>query len=100
MVYDRKTGTAKSISEMLDSNVDEFTFTSDSKWVYLGAEARGRGAVYSLSVNGGPLKKVLSEGVNGDINVSSDGKTLVFAHNSMTRPNEIFTSSTDGSGVM
>src|SRR5882672_1074582 len=96
MLFDRKTGRAQSITETLDSNVDEFTFTADSKWVYLGAEARGRGAVYFLSVNGGPLKKVLGEGVNGDINVSSDRKSLVFSHNSMTRPNEIFTSSGDG----
>src|SRR3984893_5274739 len=100
MLYDRKTGTAKSVSEMLDSNVDEFTFTADSKWIYLGAEERGRGAVYSLSVNGGPVKKILGEGANGDINVSNDGRTLVFSHNSMTRPNEIFTAAADGSGVM
>jgi len=100
MLFDRKTGRAQSITETLDSNVDEFTFTSDSKRVYLGAEARGRGAVYSLSVTGGPLKRVLGEGVNGDINVSPDGKTLVFSHNSMTRPNEIYTSSTDGGGAM
>ncbi len=100
MLYDRKTGTAKSISEMLDSNVDEFTFTGDSKWIFLGAEDRGRGAVYSVSVNGGPLKKVLGEGVNGDINVTSDGRTLVFSHSSMTRPNEIFTATSDGTGIV
>jgi dipeptidyl aminopeptidase/acylaminoacyl peptidase len=100
MLYDRKTGRTQSISESLDSNVDEFTFTADSKWVYLGAEARARGAVYSVSVNGGPVKKVLGEGANGDINVATDGKTLVFSHNSMTRPNEIFTSSSDGSNPM
>jgi dipeptidyl aminopeptidase/acylaminoacyl peptidase len=98
MLYDRKTGRAQSITEMLDSNVDEFTFTADSKWIYLGAEDRGRTAVYSLSVNGGPLKKVLGEGANGDINVSRDGRTLVFSHSSMTRPNEIFTAAADGSG--
>jgi dipeptidyl aminopeptidase/acylaminoacyl peptidase len=97
MLYDRKTGSAKSITEMLDSNVDEFTFTADSKWIFLGAEDRGRGAVYSLSVNGGPLKKVLGEGANGDINVSSDGRILVFSHSSMTSPNEIFASAADGS---
>jgi dipeptidyl aminopeptidase/acylaminoacyl peptidase len=97
MLYDRKTGRTQSISESLDSNVDEFSFTADSKWIYLGAEARGRGAVYSLSVNGGPVKKILGEGANGDINVSTDGKTLVFSHNSMTRPNEIFTARSDGS---
>ena len=100
MLFDRKAGRAHSITDSLDSNVDEFTFTADSQWVYVGAEARGRGAVYSLSVNGGPLKKVLGEGANGDINVTPDGKTLVFSHNSMTRPNEVFTASADGSGVM
>src|SRR5260221_4126031 len=99
MVYDRKTGTAKSISEMLDSNVDEFTFTADSKRIFLGAEDRGRGAVYSLSVNGGPLKKILGEGANGDINVTSDGRTLVFSHNSLARPNESFTAASDGSSI-
>ncbi|MDX6445980.1 MAG: hypothetical protein QOH71_3054 [Blastocatellia bacterium] len=98
MLYDRKTGRAQSITESLDSNVDEFTFTADSKWIYLGAEDRGRIAVYSLSVNGGPLKKILAEGANGDINVSPDGRTLVFSHSSMTRPNEIFTAAADGSG--
>jgi dipeptidyl aminopeptidase/acylaminoacyl peptidase len=46
------------------------------------------------------LKKILGEGANGDINVSPDGKTLVFSHNSMTRPNEIFTSTADGSNPM
>jgi dipeptidyl aminopeptidase/acylaminoacyl peptidase len=99
MLYDRKTGTAKSISEMLDSNVDEFTFTRDSRSIFLGAEDRGRGAAYSLSVNGGPLRKVLGEGANGDINISGDGGTLVFSHNSMTRPNEVFSAAADGSGM-
>lgn len=99
MLYDRQTKTAKSISETLDSNVDEFTFTADSKWIYLGAEERARGAVYSVSVNGGPVKKILGEGFSNDINVTSDGKTLVFSHSSMTRPAEIFTSAADGSGA-
>src|SRR6266436_2420275 len=97
MLYDRKTGTARSLSESLDSWVDEFTFAPNSQTIYLTAEDRGRGAVYSLSVNGGPLKKVLNEGANGDINVTGDGRTLVFSHNSMTRPNEIFTAASDGS---
>src|SRR5260221_618245 len=100
MLFDRKTSRAQSITETLDSNVDEFTFTADSKRIYLGAEERARGCVYSVSVTGGPVKKILGQGFNSDINVSADGKTLVFSHNSMTRPNEIFTASADGSGVM
>jgi dipeptidyl aminopeptidase/acylaminoacyl peptidase len=100
MLLDRKTGRAQSITETLDSNVDEFTFTADSKWIYLGAEARGRGVVYSVSVNGGPLKKVLGgEGFNGDINVTKDGQTLVFSRSSMTRPSEIYRANAEGSSV-
>ena len=100
MLYDRKTGVAKSISEPLDSNVDEFTFTADSNWIYIGAEERARGAVYSVSVSGGPVKKVLGEGFSSDINVTKDGKTLVFSRSSMTRPSEIFTAAADGGGPM
>jgi dipeptidyl aminopeptidase/acylaminoacyl peptidase len=99
MLLDRKTGRAQSITETLDSNVDEFTFTADSKWIYLGAEARGRGLIYSVSVNGGPLKKILGEGFHGDINVSKDGQTLVFSRSSMTKPSEVYRANADGSSV-
>ena len=99
MLYDRKTGSAQSITETLDSNVDEFTFTADSKWIYLGAEDRGREPIYSVSTNGGPVKKVIAEGFNGDINVTADGKTLVFSRSSMTKPSEIYRANADGSSV-
>ena len=99
MLLDRKTGRAQSITETLDSNVDEFTFTADSKWIYLGAEDRGREPVYSVSVTGGPVKKVLTEGFNGDLNVTADSRTLIFSRSSMTKPSEIYRASADGSGV-
>lgn len=99
MLLDRKTGRAQSITETLDSNVDEFTFTADGKWIYLGAEDRGREPVYSVSVNGGPVKKVIPEGFNGDLSVTTDGRTLIFSRSSMTRPSEIYRANADGSGV-
>src|SRR6267143_528836 len=42
MLYDRKTNQARSLSESLDSWVDEFAFAPDSKTIYLAAEERGR----------------------------------------------------------
>lgn len=99
MLLDRKTGRAQSITETLDSNVDEFTFTADSKWIYLGAEDRGKEPTYSVSVNGGPVKKVIAEGFNGDLNVTTDGRTLIFSRSSMTRPSEIYRANADGSAV-
>ena len=99
MLLDHKTGRAQSITETLDSNVDEFTFTADSKWIYLAAEDRGREPVYSVSTSGGPVKKVIAEGFNGDLNVTADGRTLVFSRSSMTRPGEVYRGNPDGRGV-
>ena len=80
MLYDRKTNRAQSLSESLDSSVDEFTFAPDSKSIYLTAEERGKAPIYSVSTSGGPVKKVIAEGVNGDLNVTADGRTLVFGN--------------------
>jgi dipeptidyl aminopeptidase/acylaminoacyl peptidase len=99
MLLDHKSGRAQSITETLDSNVDEFTFAADSKWIYLGAENRGREPVYSVSTSGGPVKKVIAEGFNGDLNVTTDGSTLVFSRSSMTKPSEIYRANADGSSV-
>jgi dipeptidyl aminopeptidase/acylaminoacyl peptidase len=99
MLFDRKTGRAHSISEGVDSWVDEFTFSPDSKWIYFAAEDRGKEPIYSVSTSGGLAKKVIADGFNGDINVTKDGNTLVFSRSSMTRPSEIYRANADGSGV-
>jgi len=101
MLYDRKTGRAQSITESLDSNVDEFTFAPDSKTIYLTAEERGRVPIYTVAVTGGPIKKVVADGggANGDVHLTKDGSTLVFSHSSMAKPSEIYRANKDGSGV-
>src|SRR6266581_4435434 len=55
MLYDRKASTPRSLTESLDSWVDEFTFAPDSKTIYLAAEERGKERIYSVSVSGGPV---------------------------------------------
>jgi dipeptidyl aminopeptidase/acylaminoacyl peptidase len=100
MLYDRKTNRAQSISESLDSNVDEFTFSPDSKTVYLTAEERGRSPIYSVSVNGGPVKKIVGgDGSHGDVHLTRDGRTFVFSLSMMSKPAEIYRANIDGSGV-
>jgi len=99
MLYDRKTSRARSVTEPLDSWVDEFTFAPDSQTIYLTAEERGKEPIYSVSVSGGPVKKVIAEGANGDIHFTSDARTLVFSRSSMTKPSEIYRANSDGNGV-
>src|SRR5438309_226698 len=99
MLYDRKSGRAQSLSESVDSWVDEFTFSPDSKTIFLTAEDRGRNPIYSVSINGGPVKKVVTDGFNGDISVSKDGHALVFSRSSMAKPSEVYRANIDGGGV-
>jgi len=99
MLYDRKSGTARSLSESLDSWVDEFTFAPNSQTIYLTAEERGKQPIYSVSVSGGPVRKVVSDGFNSEPHLTKDGSTLVFSRSSMTTPNEVYRANIDGSGV-
>src|SRR5260370_324810 len=99
MLYDRKSGTARSLSESLDSWVDEFTFAPNSQTIYLTAEERGKQPIYSVSVSGGPVRKVVADGFNSEPHVTKDGSTLVFSRSSMTTPNEVYPANIDGSGV-
>jgi len=99
MLYDRKTGRAQSLTESLDSWVDEYTFSPDSKTIYLTAEDRGRNPIYSVSVNGGPVNKVVADGFNGEISVTRDGRSLVFSRSSMAKPSEIYRANIDGGGA-
>ena len=102
MVYDRQTGRAQSISESLDSNIDEFTFAPDSNRIYLTAERRGRVGIYVAAVRAvnGPIKELFAEGgASGDIHLTKDGSTLVFSRSSMTKPAEIYRSNVDDLSV-
>jgi dipeptidyl aminopeptidase/acylaminoacyl peptidase len=99
MLYDRQAGQSRSISESLDSSVDGFTFSPDSKKIYFVAAERGREPIYSIGVNGGAMTKLVSEGFNDDVHVTTDGSTFVFSRSTGARPTEIYRSKADGSGV-
>jgi len=99
MLYDRKTGQSHSISESLDASVESFAFSPDNQKLFLTALDRGRQAIYTLAITGGAARKLIGDGSNDDVQVSSDGKIIVFTRNSLTRPIEIFRANADGSGA-
>ncbi|HKP85002.1 MAG TPA: S9 family peptidase, partial [Blastocatellia bacterium] len=99
MLYDRKTGQSHSLTEQLDYNVEGFSFSPDGQRVYLAVGERGRQPIYEVSVAGGSMKKLIADGVNDDVQVSADGKMMVFTRQSLTRPIEIYRAAIDGAGV-
>ncbi|MDT4968060.1 MAG: hypothetical protein QOJ64_2797 [Acidobacteriota bacterium] len=99
MLYDRETGKSRSLTDKLDAYVESFTFSSDSQNILFVTGERGWQPVYSLSIKTGAMTKLIGEGFNDDVKISSDGKTLVFSRSSSVMPTEIFTANGDGSNV-
>ena len=101
MLYDRAmsasgaTGKTKSITPNFDTNVDGFVWASDSKTLYISAEEKANTPLWSISIDG-TIKKVYDSAVNYDVNISSDGKLLLFSHQTMSRPVELYTATSDG----
>jgi len=95
-LYERATGRTRSLTEQLDSSVESFVWSGDSRTVYLEAEEKGAKPIWSVSVSGGAVKKLVEGAVNGELSVSRDGQVLAFTRQSLSRPNEVYTS--DGEG--
>jgi dipeptidyl aminopeptidase/acylaminoacyl peptidase len=99
VLMDRKTGDRRIVAPGFDRQVDSWTFTPDSTAVYLAAEDEGQVRVYRAEFAGGAPKLILKDGSNGDVQVSPDGRTLVFTRVSLTAPTEIYKANADGTGV-
>ncbi|MBZ5704512.1 MAG: S9 family peptidase [Acidobacteriia bacterium] len=86
MLYDRKTGENKSLTEFFDRWVGTFTWAPDSKSTYFTAEEfSNRVFVESPNV----IWQIL-RGHDDDLSITSDGKTLLFTRMSLKAPNEIY----------
>src|SRR5579863_2617135 len=106
MLYNRKTGHIRNLTESFDRWVGTFTWDPDSSKIYFVAEDRGESPVYSISLDtaviGGDAgnettvkltkndAKMIVPGFNDDLAVTHDGKYLLFSRMSVRFPNEIF----------
>jgi dipeptidyl aminopeptidase/acylaminoacyl peptidase len=90
MLYDRKTGEKKDLTEDFDHWVGTFAWAPDTKTIYFSAGHERHSLIYAVSTIGTPDRRSVVGGYNDDIAVTPDGKTLVFTRNSIKAPVEIF----------
>ena len=94
VVYDRKSGEIKNLTESFDQWVEAYTWSPDSKTIYFASEFQGQAPIYKLDLEAAIAGKTGPEqifgGVNDEVSVSADGKTLVFTHLSVKAPNEVY----------
>lgn len=106
MRYNPANGEIVELTTGFDQQVSEMAVTSDSKTIYFTAGERGREPIFSVPVEPNfrlriatHVKKVVDGVYAGTPNISRDGSTLVFAGSSLTSPNEIMRSNSNGTGI-
>ena len=106
MLYNRRTGHVRNLTESFDRWVGTYTWDPDSSKIYFVADDQGNSPIYSVSLEteiiGGEAGnditihhtkiniKQIVPGHNDDLVVTHDGKSLLFTRMSVRFPNEIF----------
>ena len=92
MLYDRKTGEKKNLTESFDHWVGSFAWAPDSKMLYFSAEHKRHSLIYAIGGFSSTATSIrtLVAGFNDDVAVTPDGKKLIFSRNSIAAPNEIY----------
>jgi dipeptidyl aminopeptidase/acylaminoacyl peptidase len=107
MLYDRKTGEKKNLTEDWPGWIESMVWKPDSKYVFTTGGDSGTTRIYAvrlvISPNGdvqgtAPLG-VIGEGTNDSPILTPDGKLMVFSRNTLHFPSELFTSRADGMTV-
>ncbi len=88
LLYDRKSGQVRNLTESFDRWVGSFAWAPDSSRLYFVAENQGQDPLYTVGVNGGEVRPLL-RGTFDDVAVAPDGKALVAMRTSVELPAEV-----------
>jgi len=73
-------------------SVNSYTWCPNSKCIYAVVEERGRDNIYRIDIPDYKRTRVVTGGVNTNVQVAPDGRTLVYLHQSNTQPPEVWVS--------
>jgi dipeptidyl aminopeptidase/acylaminoacyl peptidase len=89
MAYNRATGASTEITRNFDQQVEEVVLSPDLNYAYFTAGERGRIPIFRVPLGGGEPQRVVSDVSATALQITPDGKTLVFANSSNAMPAEI-----------
>jgi dipeptidyl aminopeptidase/acylaminoacyl peptidase len=99
MAYNRATGASVEIARNFDLQVEEIALSPDGNYAYFIAGDRGRLPVYRVPLGGAEPQKVLPNVSASGLQITPDGKSLVFAKSSIAMPAEIYRAGIDGGAL-
>lgn len=99
MAYNRATGANTEIAKKFDLQVEEAILSPDGNYVYFIAGERGRLPVYRVPLGGAEPQKMAPNVSAAGLQITPDGKSLIFANSSMATPAEIYRADIDSGSL-
>lgn len=104
MRYNRQTSETVELTKGFDLQAEELVISPDNKTIYFTAGERGRQPIFTVPVEpdfrlriATHVKPLITGVFASNLNITQDGKTLVYLASSMVEPAEIRRSNADGS---
>lgn len=98
-LYNRLNGEKIVLTEEFDNWVNNFKWSPDSKSIYFTAQVEGHFPLYKVEIKSKKITKVIDVKTIDAFDLSSDGKTLVFARRSVGEPVELWSCSSNGKNL-
>ena len=97
--YNRKSGEKRLLAETFDRSPRGWLVSEDSKTIYFVAEDRAKRSLFSVAIEGGDVNEIFRGGTNTDLHFSPKGR-LVFLHQSLSKPSEVYSIRTNGQDLV
>ena len=96
-MLERATGRLTNLTETLDRWVNSFTWSPDSARLFFTTNDRGRQSIQLIAVTGGAARQVVSgDSELDDMQLTRDGKTMIYTEQSGVAPTEIYRVASSG----
>jgi len=90
VLYDRKAKKRANLTENLDSSVNEIIWSNDNKTIYFTYEEKGRISLSRIFLKNKKIEKILQGHTINSLQISPDGKTIVFLKQAIHTPSEVY----------
>ena len=100
-LLERDTSKLTTLTDSIDRPVESYTFSPDSKRIFFVTEDHGSHPLQMMAVTGGSIRTIAhGQSTIDDVQLTADGKTMIYSEQSGSRPVEIYrTTSAGGAGV-
>src|SRR3972149_11292674 len=87
------------LTEDYDRSVDNVVWSPDERSLYFNADDQGYHSVYRVDLSTKKVQQLTNKMYVSTLEITPDGKTLIFTNQSINRPVEIYRMDIDGRNV-